>query len=401
MSILEGFQDESYAARRGTILGLHWRLDRSRAWYQVFALTATAVVLAGILVAALARPTFQEQASRSVFLTAVVYSAAAYGFAAAARRRSWALPSTAPSSLATSSPSSWTTADVLLLMLFLVVGAITSNLSGSLRGAAGSARRQAREARALFQLMREIAVAAEPADTFRAIVDQCDETFSCRAVLLAPYHSGNPITATTARSRTAALQVAYPPEAQLPEEELEAARWSFSRNMPSGRGTDQLPDLDAHLVPLETTDGMVAVLVFPGYSARNHDQSRFPPHRRVYVAHVGDCRRTLASQAGSRERARARAHRGPAFSAALGHQSRFRHAVGLHHRFGHEQPSSPMAAAIPADVTKELLTTIVGRGRAPGPVCEKPDADDPPSKSGVLVPRLIWADVEDMITTSM
>ncbi|TAL02072.1 MAG: DUF4118 domain-containing protein [Rhodospirillaceae bacterium] len=397
VSILEGFQDEGQALRRGTILGLHWRLDRSRPWYQVLTLTAIAVVLAGILVAYLG-PYLPSTSLAIVFLTAVVYSAAAYGFAAAAMASVMGLLLNSVILTKSLSPSTWTTADVLLLLLFLLVGAITSNLSGSLRGAAGSARRQAREARALFQLMREIAVAAEPDDTFRAITDQCDETFSCRTVLLAPFHSGNALTNPTARSRTAALQVTYPPAAHLTEEELEAARWSFSRNIPSGRGTDQLPDLESHIVPLETTDGMVAVLVFQDIP---QTMTNNPGFRRI-VASMS----RMSAIAVERSLRKQEIENARVLARTEGLRSALLSAIS--HDFG-----TPLASIIgsatslqsygntySADVTKELLTTIVEEAERLGRFV-KNLMQMTRLESGVLVPRLIWADVEDLVSTSI
>jgi K+-sensing histidine kinase KdpD len=147
ISILDGFQDEASTARRGTLFGLHWRLDRSRPWYQAAALSAVAVSLAGTLVFSLT-PYLPNSSLALIFLTAVIYSAASYGFAAAALAALWGL--SLNSVISSRTFSAWGSADVLLLLLFLLVGAITSNLAGNLRGAAGSARRQARESRALF-----------------------------------------------------------------------------------------------------------------------------------------------------------------------------------------------------------------------------------------------------------
>jgi len=395
ISILEGFQDESQITRRGAVFGLHWRLDRSRPWYQVLGLTATAVALAGMLVASLA-PYLPGSSLAIVFLTAVVYSAATYGFTAAVIASFGGLAANSILITQNLTPSSWTTADILLLLLFLLVGAITSNLAGSLRGAAGSARRQAREARALFQLMREIASASEPADTFRAIAGQCDEAFACRTVLLAPHRSGN--AAMNTRMRTALLQVTYPSDANLTEEELEAARWSYSRNLPCGRGTEEVPDLDAHIVPLETADGMVAVLVFQDipYAVTNS-----PGFRRI-VASMS----RMSAIAVERSLRKQEIENARVLAQTEGLRSALLSAIS--HDFG-----TPLASIIgsatslqsygntySAEVTKELLTTIVEEAERLGRFV-KNLMQMTRLESGVLVPRLTWADVEDLVSTSI
>jgi two-component system sensor histidine kinase KdpD len=244
--------------------------------------------------------------------------------------------------------------------------------------------------------MREIAVAAEPKDTFHAITSQAGEAFECRAVLLAPHGSNS--MANTSRSRTAALQVAYPPEAAISEEELEAARWSFGRNTAAGRGTDQLPDLDAHIVPLEALDGMVAVLVLQDIP---HPVARSVSFRRI-VASMS----RMSAIAVERSLRRQEVENARVISQTEGLRSALLSAIS--HDFG-----TPLASIIGSatallsygknyseNVTKELLTTVVEEAERLGRFV-KNLMQMTRLESGVLVPRLTWADVEDLVATSV
>ncbi|MGZ6352846.1 MAG: DUF4118 domain-containing protein, partial [Ktedonobacterales bacterium] len=244
------------------VLGLSWRIDEHRPWYHAYVLSAVAVSLVATLIKWLdgVAPT---ETLAMLFVTAVVYSASAYGMGAAlftsllsvglydyfflAPR--YALHLTSPQ-------------DVLLLVPFLVVAAITSNLSGGVRRQAERSQRQAREARALFQLTRDIAVATDSTAIFRAIIQQCNDIFDCTSVLLVPSTgaAGELLSFASARARAASLQAAWPPNMTLSQEEIETARWSYAYSAPAGRGTRVKAELDMTLQPLDTTDGTVAVL---------------------------------------------------------------------------------------------------------------------------------------------
>ena len=382
-----------------THLGLHWRLDSGRPWYHAYAYTTAAVAVAGTFVSWLA-PNLPETSLAIVFLTAVVYSASVYGFGAAMFAA--ALSVVLNAVIFAQGPSAGLplgSADALLFVLFLVIGAITSSLAGGLRRAALSAQRQAREARALFQLTREIAIAADTTETFSAIVRQCDEVFSSRSVLMAPFQSpAEMVNAPTARSRAAALQVAYPPDAHLTQDELEAARWTFSHSAPSGRSTAERSDLDAHVVPLETIDGMVAVLVLQDISARVMET---PGVRRI-VASM--CR--LAAIAVERALRKQEVEDARVLSQTEGLRSALLSSIS--HDFG-----TPLASILGSassllsyggtyapEVTRELLTTILEEAERLGRFV-KNLMQMTRLEAGALVPRLGWVDVGDLIATSL
>jgi two-component system sensor histidine kinase KdpD len=397
--LLHDLDDDLPSGDSGTIFGLHWRLDHGRPWHQGYLYTAIAAAFAGAFVAWLA-PLLPQTSLAIVFLTAVVYSASTYGFGAAAVAAATSVILNAlifaPKDGALT--LSWAAAELLLFLLFLVIGAITSSLAGGLRRAVAGAQRQTREARALFQLTREIAIAADAADTFSAIVRQCDEVFSCRSVLMAPFQSGDGGASPTARSRAAALQVAYPPDAHLTQDELEAARWSFTQNAPAGLSTPERPDLDALVVPLATTDGMVAVLVLQDIPPRVTKAAGF---RRV----VGSmCR--LAAIAIERALRKQEVEDARVLSQTEGLRSALLSSIS--HDFG-----TPLASIIGSassllsyggtyapEVHRELLTTILEEAERLGRFV-KNLMQMTRLESGALVPRLAWADVGDLIATAL
>ena len=235
------------------VFGLAWRLDEQRPWYHAYVLSAFAVSLVAIMVrwfGAFLPPT----ALAPLLLMAVVYSANAYGMAAAVF--STVLGVALYSYFFSPTPYELNVGPetAVLMILFLLVAGITSNLSGGLRQQASRAQRQAREARALFQLTRDIAIAGDTAAIFRAIVQQCNDIFDCDTVLLAPF------AGASVRAKTSALQAAYPPNSTLTQNEIEAARWTYNQRQPAGRGFSTFSNLSVTFQPLATVDTTVAVL---------------------------------------------------------------------------------------------------------------------------------------------
>jgi len=381
-------------------LGLAWRVDDHRPWYHAYILSAFAVSLVTIFIR-IFDGIIQPDPLIMLYLTAVVYSASAYGMAAASFTALLGLSifkyffDQPRFEVGLSSPS-----DILVLILFLLVGAITSNLSGRLRQQAHRAQRQAREARALFQLTRDIAVASDTQEIFQAIVHQCNDIFECDTTLLTPFTgSGHEaLTLASPRARAAALQAAYPPHASLTQEEIEAARWVFTRGLPAGRGTGMWPEMNATFQPLETSDGMVAVLVLKNTSREIIRSAGF---RRV----IGSiCRLTALAVEHTLRKQELETAR--VVSQTEGLRSALLSAIG--HDFG-----TPLASIIGSassllsygrtyspDVTLELLTTILEEAERLSRFV-KNVLQMNRLESGALVPRLQWADVGDLISTAL
>lgn len=397
---IEAMPDPSHEIGVAPRLGLAWRVDEQRPWYHAYVLGAFAVSLVSLLVQFL-DGLVPAGSLVILFLTAVVYSASAYGMAAASFTSLLGVTifnyffDEPRYEIGFNSPG-----DVLVLILFLVIGAITSNLSGDLRQQASRAQRQAREARALFQLTRDIAVARDTQEIFRAIVHQCNDIFECETTLLTPFTGGGSETLALAspRARAAALQAAYPPHASLTQEDIEAARWVFNQGLPAGRGTGMWPEMQATFQPLETTEGTVAVLVLRNTAREIVRSASF---RRV----IGSiCRLTaLAVEHTLRKQELENAR---VVSRTEGLRSALLSAIS--HDFG-----TPLASIIGSatslisygrsyapEVTAELLTTILEEAERLNRFV-KNVLQMNRLEAGALVPRLQWADVGDLLSTAL
>ena len=395
---IEVIPDPSQDRGSAPILGLAWRLDEQRPWYHAYVLSAFAVSLVAILLKWLAG-IVPSQSLAPLFLMAVVYSANAYGMAAASFTTLLSVGLFSYFFSGTGYSFDAGPETVVLLILFLLVAAITSNLSSGLRRQANRAQRQAREARALFQLTRDIAIAGDTAAIFRAIVQQCNDIFDCDTVLLAPFTGGNEAdTIASVRAKTSALQTAFPPQATLTQDEIEAARWVYAHGTPAGHGTTTFPDMPAVFQPLMTADSTVAVLALKGVAPHMVNSAGF---RRV----IGSiCR--LAALAVEHTLRKQELETARVVSQTEGLRSALLSAIS--HDFG-----TPLASIIGSassllsygqtytpDVTQELLTTILEEAERLSRFV-KNVMQMTRLESGALVPRMQWADVEDLISTSL
>ena len=265
---------------------LAWRLDHFRPWYHDYVVSLFAVCIAALAVQWLKNLMPAENLS-IVFLTAVIFSATAYGFAASlfASLISVALFDfffVSPAfSFSLSSPD-----NVLLVILFVLVSGITSNLAGRLRDQAEAAQLREGEARALFQLTRDIATSDKPEDTFKAVVRQSAGLFDTETVILLPHSgsSGRPMQThnqteleyqSSKPKESSVLQPVYPPISGLSGDDIEAARWAYSHNQSSGQGTGNFSVLDTFFRPLATANGVVGVLAIKQFDGSLLKEPKF------------------------------------------------------------------------------------------------------------------------------
>ena len=390
---IEVIQDPAQERAHTPLFGLAWRLDEQRPWYHAYILSAFAVSLVAIVVKWFAG-IVPAQSLAAIFLMAVVYSANAYGMAAAAFTTLLSVGLFSYFFSATPYELAFGPQEAVLLVVFFLVAGVTSNLSSGLRQQANRAQRQAREARALFQLTRDIAIAGDTASIYRAIVQQCNDIFDCDTVLLAPF-TGN---SASVRAKTSALQAAYPPQATLKQDEIEAARWVYGHGQPAGQGTTVFPEAGATFQPLATSDGSVAVLALRNVAPSLLASAGF---RRL----IGSiCRLTALAVEHTLRKQELETAR--VVSQTEGLRSALLSAIS--HDFG-----TPLASIIGSassllsygktytpDVTMELLTTILEEAERLSRFV-KNVMQMTRLESGHMVPRLQWADVEDLISTSL
>ncbi len=138
--------------------------------------------------------------------------------------------------------------NVVALFFFLVVAVIASNLAGRTRNQVLTARSRARTTEALFAFSRKLAGIGTLDDLLWVTVSQIALMLKLRVVLLLP------------EDDRLAVRAGYPPEDQLDEADLAAARWSWAHNRAAGRGADTLPGARWLFLPFRTGRGAVGVL---------------------------------------------------------------------------------------------------------------------------------------------
>lgn len=390
-----------------------WRLDRYRPWYHDYVLSLFAVCIAALAVQWLKNSMPAENLS-IVFLTAVIFSATAYGFAAAlfASVISVALFDfffVSPTfSFSFSSPD-----NVLLVILFVLVSGITSNLAGRLRDQAEAAQLREGEARALFQLTRDIATSDTPEDTYSAVVRQSAGLFDAETVILVPHGqlSGGPTesdegTGLTSPSRgkvdttkdSTTLQPVYPLNAGLSGDDIEAARWAYSHNQSCGKGTDKFSVLESFFRPLATANGVVGILCVKQFDGSLLQETKFT-RMLDSVCRLAAVAVERARQAKELEDARVVSQTESLRSALLS---------SISHDFG-----TPLASVIGAasslisyrerytqDVVEDLLATILEEAERLNKFVNNL-LQMTRVESGALVPSMQLTDVDDLIGTAL
>ena len=140
--------------------------------------------------------------------------------------------------------------NVLALFFFLIVALIVSNLTARTRTQVVTARLRAKTTAELYAFSRKVAGIGALDDLLWATAHQITSMLNLRTVLLMPLKDRE------------GLEVAsgYPPEDQLDDADMAAARWSWEHNRPAGRGADTLPGAKRLFLPLRTGSGPVGVL---------------------------------------------------------------------------------------------------------------------------------------------
>ncbi len=140
--------------------------------------------------------------------------------------------------------------NVVALFFFLVVAVIVSNLTAAGRRQIVSARARAKTTAELYAFSRKLAGIGTLDDLLWATVYQVASMLRVRTVLLLPKPDATSLDVASA----------YPPEDQLDEADMAAARWCWEHNHPTGRGSDTLPGGKWLFLPLRTGSGAVGVI---------------------------------------------------------------------------------------------------------------------------------------------
>ena len=188
-----------------------------------------------------------------VFLTAVLCSAIRYGIAAS-------LFSCVVSVLAYNffflpPIHTFTIADpenVVALFFFAIVAVIASNLAARVRAEAVTARQRAKTTEDLYLFSRKLAGAVTLDDLLWATAYQIASMLKLRVVLLLPSNG------------SIVPRAGYPPEDELQDADIAAAKWCWDNDRPAGRGADTLPGAKRLFLPLRTGRGVVGVVGLDG-----------------------------------------------------------------------------------------------------------------------------------------
>jgi len=139
-------------------------------------------------------------------------------------------------------------ANVIALVFFGIVAVLTSNLTARTREQVVSAQRRARDATELYTFSRKLAATGELDDLLWAFCYQVAALLKVRNVVLLP------------EDGRIAVRAGYPPEDELDDADLAAAKWTWDRNQPAGRASDTLPGAKRLFLPMRTGRGIIGVL---------------------------------------------------------------------------------------------------------------------------------------------
>jgi two-component system sensor histidine kinase KdpD len=140
--------------------------------------------------------------------------------------------------------------NVVALFFFALVAVIVSNLTAATRAQIVSARARAKTTAELYAFSRKVVAIGTLDDLLWATVFQVSSMLKLNTVLLLPDEESGVLN----------LASAYPPEDNLDDADMAAARWCWEHSHPTGRGSDTLPGGKWLFLPLRTGSGTVGVL---------------------------------------------------------------------------------------------------------------------------------------------
>ena len=138
--------------------------------------------------------------------------------------------------------------NVVALFFFAVVAVIASNLAVRVRTQAVVARDRANTTEDLYLFSRKLAGVISLDDLLWATAYQIAHMLKVRVVLLLP------------QGESVAVRAGYPPEDVLDDADLAAAKWTWDKGTPAGRGADTLPGAKRLFLPMRTGRGTIGVI---------------------------------------------------------------------------------------------------------------------------------------------
>ncbi len=144
-------------------------------------------------------------------------------------------------------------ANVVALFFFMFVAIAASALATRTRTQAQAARREARTTAELYAFSRKIAGVIDLDDLLWIVVTHLARLLGAEVVILMPEKSPQEVGKLFTRA-------AFPPDSELSDADLAAARWSWDAERPTGRGTDTLPGGRWLFEPIRTSRSAIGIV---------------------------------------------------------------------------------------------------------------------------------------------
>lgn len=135
------------------------------------------------------------------------------------------------------------------LGFFFFTAFVVSNLTAKVRAQATTARNRAATTEALYAFSKKLAGIVSLDDLLWAAAYQIAHSLKTDVVIVLPDVQG-----------ALRVKAGFPPEDDLDQGELGAAKWSYENNRPAGRGSDTLPGASRLFLPLRTSGGAIGVV---------------------------------------------------------------------------------------------------------------------------------------------
>jgi two-component system sensor histidine kinase KdpD len=139
--------------------------------------------------------------------------------------------------------------NVAALCFFFFTAFVVSNLTAKVRAQAFTARQRASTTEAMYIFSKKLAGIVSLDDLLWAAAYQIAHSLKTDVVIVLPDADG-----------VLRVKAGFPPEDDLDQAELGAAKWSFENNRPAGRGSETLPGARRLFLPLRTGSGAVGVV---------------------------------------------------------------------------------------------------------------------------------------------
>ena len=135
------------------------------------------------------------------------------------------------------------------LGFFFFTAFVVSNLTAKVRAQAQTARNRASTTEALYAFSKKLAGIVSLDDLLWAAAYQIAHSLKTDVVIVLPDSDG-----------ALSVRAGFPPEDDLDQAQLGAAKWSFENNRAAGRGSETLPGARRLFLPLRTGAGAIGVV---------------------------------------------------------------------------------------------------------------------------------------------